>query len=353
MRDDVINTLEVFRYACSHQSQHVIWDQQALKRIEKQLLINPKLDRLHALIYQNAIERNQLAWFDASTQTILKKTTYSIVADIAAKRAFIQQLAAALEHKNIAIILLKGMAFNDVLYPTAAPRGTSDIDILIKPADKENFELVLKELAKPVKLDNEHPFDGLYEQSWIVLAGANQFIDVHTSLTNPLLFNVNYDMLWQTSYKHPTYQSENVRLMDNENTYAYLITHMINDTNFYHYNLIDIHELLAKNTLQPIIVEQVIREWGVSKASKYVRLSAETHLLTNFDPKYSASDKGGFFDSFNWFFVKQVMLVSASDKSVLQRIKQIVTYFLFVDSTKNVLKLIKKYLLIRFTSRHI
>jgi hypothetical protein len=345
---DVQDILEVFKYACTHKNTNVSWDKNAIQSIEKKLLSDPKLERLHALIYQNAIKRKQLEWFERSTQALLKRTTYAIVADIAAKRAFIHKLTAALERNNISIILLKGMAFNDVLYPAAAPRGTSDIDILIKPTDKENFELVLRELAKPVEVDNGHPFDGLYEQSWIAIDGANQFIDVHTYLTNPLLFNIDYDMLWQTSYKHPAYQSEKVRLMQDEKTYAYLITHMLNDTNFYHYNLIDIHELLAKNTVKALIVEQVISKWGVSKASKYVRLSAETHLLTNFDPKLSASDKHGFFDSVNWFFIQQLMCIAASDKSILQRIKQLVTYFLFVDNTKNVLKLVKKYLSLRF-----
>ena len=349
MREDVINTLEVFRYACIHQSQNVIWDREAVKRIEQTLLSHPKLERLHALIYQNASARKQLDWFNLSTQGLLKKTTYATIADIAAKRLFIGKLIPLLAASEIPIILLKGMAFNDDLYPAFGPRGTSDIDILVKPEDIEKFDILLAELARPAAADNGHPFDGLYEKSWIAKESANQFIDVHTHLTNPILFKIDSNALWATSYKHPAYLSENIRLMNDENTCAYLLTHMINDTNFYHYNLIDMHELVAKGKLQNLTIEKIVSEWGVSKAFSYVQQIGEKHLLTDFNLGAESSNHKTLFASLNWFFIQHVMLISASDKSVLQRIKQLVTYFLFVDNTKNVLQLVKKYLSIRFS----
>jgi len=346
---NVQQMLDVFKYACTHNSTSIRWDKTAIQGIEKTLLRDPKLERLYALIYQNASARKQLDYFDVTTQALLKKTTYATVADIAVKRSFIQQLVPLLEDNGISIILLKGMAFNDDLYPAFAPRGTSDIDILIKPDDNEKFTLMLAELARPVAVDSDQPFDGLYEKSWVVKASANQFIDVHTHLTNPLLFEIDSTALWQTSAVHCAYQSENVRVMNDENTCAYLLTHMINDTNFYHYNLIDLHEIVAKGQLSALKLKSVVKEWGVSKAYCYVQQIGKKHLLTD------TNLQAGFFHSnrqmtgLRWFFINRVMLIDTQEKSVLQRVQQLLTYFLFVDSTQNVVKVIKKYLITRFS----
>jgi hypothetical protein len=343
---DVQNTLEVFKYACTHKNTNVSWDKNAIQSIEKKLLSDPKLERLHALIYQNASARKQLDWFERSTQALLKRTTYAIVADIAAKRAFIHKLTAALERNNISIILLKGMAFNDALYSAAAPRGTSDIDILIKPADKAKFELVLKELAKPVEVDNGHPFDGLYEQTWIAIDGVNQFIDVHTNLTNPILFDISSEMLWNCSMPHPAYLSSNLRILNTEHTICHLVTHMINDTNFFHYNLIDMQQLILKQQIDVSLLEKTALKWGVFNATKYLLKVVHDYLAS---PLIIRDTQQHFLPSIRLeiasFVINKLFTIGCNEKSFVHRLKQLFCYAFVVDQGKTVYKVISHYII--------
>jgi hypothetical protein len=208
MYNSTIKTLEVFKYATTKSVSPLTWDRGAITRIETEILTAPSLGRLHGLILYNAVKRHHLDWFKATTQLQLKLNTIKLIVDIAAKKHFIKQLMAILEVHNISVILLKGMAFNGYIYDSEAPRGVSDIDILIKPHDKRMFDKIFNAIATLVAVENKHAFDGLYEQTWRSNDTAKHLIDVHTYLTNPILFNINYDQLWKHSIIHPEYDSE-------------------------------------------------------------------------------------------------------------------------------------------------
>jgi hypothetical protein len=342
MRQDVINTLEVFRYACIHPSQNVNWDREAVKRIEETLLSHPKLERLHALIYQNAIARKQLDWFDGCTQTNLKKITYAIVADITAKRAFIHKLITVLARNDISVIVLKGMAFNGDIYSLSCPRGVSDIDILIQPQDKENFERHFAEFAAKVVVEKKYAFDDLYEEAWRS-NDAKHLIDVHTHLTNPKLFNIEQNDLWQMSKPHPYYDSPQIRVLSTEHTLLHIVTHVINDTNFYHYNLVDVIFLLLKYQFDSAILERTAKNWGVWNATRYLFSCVNRCAISQQLPDYPSTGWAKIRAYFAWMLIDHVFILKSREKSLLHRFKQVACYLVITDRFTPAISLITSY----------
>jgi hypothetical protein len=265
--------------------------------------------------------------------------------DVAAKHYFIKQLVPLLELNNIPVILLKGMAFNHYLYDDNAPRGVSDIDILIKPEDKERFKVVFAELARAIEIENKHAFDDLYEQTW--RSNNNQhLIDVHTHLTNPILFDISTEMLWKCSMPHTAYSSDNVRLLSVEDTICHLVTHMINDTNFFHYNLIDLQKLISKEKVDVSLLEKTALKWGVFNATKFALQVAHIYLAS---PLTIQNSQLHFLNSIRLkmtsLVIKQVFTLDSIEKSFTHRIKQLCCYAFVVDKSTLIFKISIFYLL--------
>jgi hypothetical protein len=345
MRKQTLNTLEVFRYACVEQSETECWDKKAIQRIESQLVQDESLGRLSVLILQTALANHQLDWFSATAQRLLKTTATKLVVDVAAKHHFIKQLVPLLESNNIPVILLKGMAFNHYLYDINAPRGVSDIDILIKPEDKERFKVVFAEFASVIDIEKKHAFDDLYEQTW--RSSNNQhLIDVHTHLTNPILFDINSEMLWEHSMQHPAYSSGNVRVLSAEDTICHLVTHMINDTNFFHYNLIDMQKLILKQPIDVSALEKNALIWGVLNPTKFVLRAAHDYLdspliLKDTQLRFLLSVRPKIAS----LVINKLFTLDSNEKGFRHRLKQLCCYAFVVDKWTLILKISIFYLL--------
>lgn len=344
MREQTLSTLEVFRYASVEKTDVGLWDKAAIQRIETQIKKDVSLGRLSALILKKAVDNQQLSWFSQSTQMLLKATATKLVIDVAAKKLFINQLVPLLELHNIPIVLLKGMAFNHYLYDDNAPRGVSDIDILIRPEHKERFEAVFIELATCVESEKKHAFDDLYEQTW--RSNNNQhLIDVHTHLTNPHLFDICLDELWARSTIHPAYSTEHVRVLGAEDTMCHLVTHMINDTDFYHYNLIDVHVLLLEKTINCELLAATAKKWGVLNATQLILKAGHDYvhsplLIINSEQSLWLLTRAKLAS----LIVNKLFTLPSHDKSVLHRFKQLCCYLFVVDKGALVFKMSLLYL---------
>lgn len=339
MREQLLSTLEVFKYASGSNN----WKEADLTRIEAHLNENESLGRLSALILQNAITKQQLNWFSQSAQVHLKNSTTQLIVDIAAKRYFIKQLVPLLDQNNISVILLKGMAFNHYLYDANSPRGVSDIDILIRPEDKERFEHVFSQLAAVVEQEKQYAFDDLYEQTW--RSNNNQhLIDVHTHLTNPHLFNIVSNQLWLRSKPHPAYETENVRVLGAEDTICHLVTHMINDTDFFHYNLIDVKKLILSESLNENLLVEIATQWGVLNATQFVLDATYKYLAgpvvtLKVEPSVLLSIRGKIAA----LIIKQLFTLACHEKSILHRFKQLCCYSFVLDRASTVFKISRLY----------
>jgi hypothetical protein len=345
MRKQTLNTLEVFRYACVEQSDTEYWDKKAIQRIESQLVKDESLGRLSALILQKALANNQLDWFSETAQRLLKTTATKLVVDVAAKHHFIKQLVPLLELNDIPVILLKGMAFNYYLYDNNAPRGVSDIDILIKPEHKQRFKVVFSELAYVIDVEKKYSFDDLYEQTW--RSKNNQhLIDVHTHLTNPILFDINSEVIWERSKPHPAYSTNNVRVLGAEDTICHLVTHMINDTDLFHYNLIDLQKLMSKEKVDVSLLEKTALKWGVFNATKFTLQAThdylaspllinntQQHFLLSIRPKIAS------------FIINKLFTLDCNEKSLTHRLKQLCCYAFVVDKGSLIFKMSLSYML--------
>jgi hypothetical protein len=345
MRKLTLSTLEVFSYACVEQSATEYCDEKAIQRIESLLIKDESLGRLSALILQKALANNQLDWFSETAQRVLKTTATKLVVDVAAKHYFIKQLVPLLELNNIPVILLKGMAFNHYLYDDNAPRGVSDIDILIKPEDKERFKVVFAELARAIEIENKHAFDDLYEQTW--RSKNNQhLIDVHTHLTNPILFDISTEMLWKCSMPHTAYSSDNVRLLSVEDTICHLVTHMINDTNFFHYNLIDMQKLILKQPIDVSALEKTALIWGVLNATRFVLQVAHDYLDS---PLITQNTQARFLLSVRpkiaSLVINKLFTLDSNEKGFRHRLQQLCCYAFVVDKWTLIFKISIFYLL--------
>jgi hypothetical protein len=333
MRQDVINTLEVFRYACIHPSQNVNWDREAVKRIEETLLSHPKLERLHALIYQNAIARKQLDWFSAACQNKLKLSTYSLIADIGAKKSQISQLAQVLNDHNLNVLLLKGLAFNSYIYSDNSPRGSSDIDILIKPQDKSRFCELLQQMATVVEQKAADAFGGLFEETWIANNSNSVYFDLHWYLSYPSLYRFDGQAIEKRSIQHPFYQSENIRLLSNEDHIVYLAAHLVKDCDFFHYGLIDCHELICQQKPDLDKCFSIAEQWGIKTGLYYLLMQCKKNLHTPIPESVLVANKPNFIrDHLCLFAINKVFTKPSLLKTAFHRFQQLLAVFLFCDS---------------------
>jgi hypothetical protein len=339
MREELVNTLEVFQYTCVNQAQKVNWDREAVQRIEKQLLVSPKLSRLHALIYQHAIERHHLDWFSSNFQTKLKLSTYSTIADIGAKKNEINHLAQLLEGHDLTVLLLKGLAFNGYIYSDNAPRGSSDIDILINPQDKNKFCDVLQQMATFVAPNTEDAFGGMFEETWRVNNTSSVYFDLHWYLSYPSLFTFNTAEMVSRSIKHPIYESEKIRLLSNEDHLVYLASHLLKDCDFFHYGLIDCHELICQQAPDLAKCFLIAEQWGIKTGLYYLLKQSNELLHTPIPKSLLMHNQPNFFRSKMCnFAIKRLFTKPSELKTTFHRIKQICAVFLFCDSITRVVK---------------
>ena len=90
------------------------------------------------------------------------------------------EVSAALEARNVRVILLKGAAIANWLYDDGAVRPYNDVDLLVAPADRARSEGALRELGFTPKLQGVSPIEETpYGRVW--LRGGTA-LDFHASI---------------------------------------------------------------------------------------------------------------------------------------------------------------------------
>ncbi|WP_340680669.1 nucleotidyltransferase family protein [Paraglaciecola sp.] len=301
--------------------------------MEKQLLSDPKLERLHALVYKNAIERQQLNWFSSACQIKLKLSTYRLIADISAKKNQLTELTQLLEGHDINVLLLKGMAFNGYFYSDNSPRGSSDIDLLVQPQDKAKFCQVLKLLATSVEKKSNDAFSGLFEETWRANITQPIYFDLHWYLSYPSLFNFDGSEMVKRSIQHPSYLSENLRMLSNEDHIVYLAMHMTKDCDFFGYGLIDCHEMICQQ--QPDIMKcfTIAEAWGIKTGLYYLLMQCKKYMHTPVDEGLMHSNQPGYVRNHLCVYaINNIFTTPSKLKTMTHRFKQLISVFLFCDS---------------------
>ena len=298
MRSEVLQTLEVYKYACVSQVVCTEWNSAAIANIEAQIICDPALQRLHALIFHNAIKRDELQHFSKATQTELKLSTYKLIADIGSKNNELKRLSQTLKNTEIEVLLLKGLAFNDYIYNASAPRGSSDIDILVNRADKAKFVECFAQLATVVELKSKHTFDGLFEETWRATNSPTVYFDLHWYLSYPSLFQFDEKAIMQRSKPHSVYTDGNLRLLSDEDHLVYLATHLLKDCDFYHYGLIDCHELICQKQPNLALSFSIADNWGVKTGLYYLLKQCSDVLQTPISNEIMQAHKPHYLRNF-------------------------------------------------------
>jgi hypothetical protein len=299
------------------------------------------LQKAAIFIQQNTAAQRLLPIFLEKAKNIsfntkeLSKKTLQIRAQVDKGKLFLRSLIPELEEKKIHIIVLKGQAFNGTIYKESAPRGSLDVDILVKSTDYKNLQYILNKFSTKIKENNNNPLFELYEYSWKSNGKNFIYIDVHTALTNPYIYTNKIDELFTQSQPHPIYRSDYIRILSNEHSIIHLATHVINDTNYFHYNLLDCNELLLK----PFDLTLAFKFSRTINASTnlYFLLKLVSHIfehkelekeLSRYQPNIIKLILGNFL-------IYKLYPIPTENKSILHRIKLGCSYCILNDSPIN------------------
>lgn len=265
---------------------------------------------------------------DRQDYNLLKQSANKVVVNSMCQRNFIDALKVHLEHSDIEILLLKSSAFNGYLYELNAPRGNSDIDILVRKNDVNTLNSELSKVAKKVCNKDKSPFANLYESTWQSKDFKGVFIDVHTSPANPILFPISELDLWCDSLAHPLYDSKYVKILSPEKNLLQLCLHMFGDYNFLHHSLFDAVVLVSKTEIDIRQLNDVARRWGVSKL-----VGLLDYALCSIFGKDSVSvKKSSYLSSLSTKLYWYLFQTNEKPKTASARLKQLTSQYLLLDN---------------------
>lgn len=161
----------------------------------------------------------------------------------------LNEIVALFVANNIAIILLKGTAFCNDLYPAMTCRLSNDVDILVKKADWQRANALLSGLMNYSKKVMPGAFEDDYEVTFKPKLSVGAEVDLHRGLVHQKLFVINEQDLWQQSQQHAYYANDLVRVLSPEYALLHQAIHAYKDMNFCKYNLVDVHLIITK--MQP------------------------------------------------------------------------------------------------------
>jgi hypothetical protein len=228
-----------------------------------------------------------------SQQLLTTITQQGVITELARKQQLMQIIEALSVH-NIPLILLKGAAFSEVLYTSQAPRTSNDLDILIQKKHWQQAVAVIKTVMNYTEKPQPNVFGDLYELSFSPTNKIGAALDLHSSLTHPLLFTICEKQLWNSSVEHPSYKHELVRVLSPEHALIHQAIHAYKDMDFAKYNLVDAHEIIStqapniKNTIA------IAKAWGTTvplyvllkNCSEVMHSNIDTGLLKRIKPRY-------------------------------------------------------------------
>jgi hypothetical protein len=262
------------------------------------------------------------------------KLKTSIIATNLKQQAFIKQLGSRLLEENVTVILLKSTAFNGYLYENSAPRGNSDIDILVHPNDKQRLEAVLQNMADLYEPDIKKPFEGYYEQTWIAKKDKSIFIDVHTSLTNPLMFKIDIDELFNTALSHPAYLDNSLKILTPEANLIHLATHISKDGYLPHHSLVDAAKLRRIHSLDTVKLIEFAKRWQCIKATSMLITSMNLYL-----PQWITDITKELTTTYRTRQAIKIMGWDTGNNRLLKRLQQLILQYLLIDTVTSALGL--------------
>jgi hypothetical protein len=275
---------------------------------------------------------------EQTRQLLILCTQQGIISELA-KAKQLKQILAVLTAQDIPVILLKGVAFNGVLYSSDAPRTSNDIDLLVKKEHWQQALTAVKTIMNPLIKDKKEVFDDLYESSFVPKSQIGAALDLHMSLIHPGLFAIEQKALWRDSVVHPSFNDANVRILSAEHALLHQAIHAFKDMNFSKYNLVDSHQII--NTIKPDIVLtiEIAKVWGASVPCYYLLKNCVDIMDTKIDKHLLNNIKPSRFRQFlaDKLLASKFAQPSVNTKPIRYRINQVLSQFIFTGGLLSIL----------------
>ncbi len=234
---------------------------EALEQLERHVeSLWPLLPRLLA----SAEKQGLAARLSPAAHKRLRELATHAVAAHMVHEQWLERLLEQFEQAQIPVILLKSSAFAHTLYPAASPRVGRDLDLLVQERHFQRASALLEERMQPVTLDDNRPATAarLFERVFRPRNGAGPTVELHRALTNPGIFQIDEEPLWETSLPHPRHASRFVRILSPEHSLLHLAVHAFRDLDFCTHNLLDAHRILTRWRPDPDRLADTAERWG-------------------------------------------------------------------------------------------
>ncbi len=166
------------------------------------VLENARLNGIAPLLYDNLKKIRQHDTIPSHTMDQLKEEYLSNTAKNMYLAIELCRLLREFSAKHIDVMVLKGAAIANLVYPDFGLRMYNDIDLLIKKEDLPVVEKLLPELAyvstgDPIK--QNHHREKHYHLAPYIHSDRNILLEIHFNVTNR--FPLNIDKWWERSRK--------------------------------------------------------------------------------------------------------------------------------------------------------
>ncbi len=195
---------------------------------------------------------------------------------------------------GLEVIVLKGPVLADSVYPDPALRPFSDLDLLVRPADRLRADALLRELGhRRVADEHSWDFDIAYDGATVYETPGGVRIDLHWSLlTEPrFVWNAGEAEIWERSVAL-TVAGEAARGLGREDLVLYLAAHLaVHHTLAGPLRYWDVALLLERwggDVDWPVLLVRAAR-WRVRRALFFVLLGARSRFDAPVPPAVMAS----------------------------------------------------------------
>lgn len=290
--------------------------------------------RLIPLLNAKAHKLNIFEQLSPQSQQLLTTYTQQGVVTELARKQQLTKIVEALSANNIPLILLKGAAFADVLYTSQAPRTSNDLDILIQKPHWQQAVEVIKTVMNYTAKPQPDVFGDLYELSFTPKNKIGAALDLHSSLTHPLLFTICENQLWDESIEHPSYNHALVRMLSPEHALIHQAIHAYKDMDFAKYNLVDTHEIISAQTPNINNTIAIAKTWGATVPLYVLLKNCREIMYSNIESSLLKLIKPS---SITNNFIKKLVKSRFNQpidnkKTVRYRVNQILGQFVFTAS---------------------
>ena len=138
------------------------------------------------------------------------------------RRDILNEIVSRFHKEGIDLICMKGSVFRDY-YPVPELRSMGDIDIIIKPKDREKTDRIMADIGFEHFIDN-HSVWTYWIWKFRVEIHDHMFYE---NLANRIDYRSYFDRIWDHCHRAPVFgiESENLFVPDEEFHFLYLMAH--------------------------------------------------------------------------------------------------------------------------------